>query len=363
MCSKYFSDSEATTEIAENSWIIPALGHNKTAHEAHAATCTDVGNRAYWSCDRCGKFFSDEACTTEIAENSWVIPATGHQWGEWIIDTEPTCTAAGSQHRVCENNPQHTEEESIPATGHNMSFIAGVPAKCEETGIVAHYHCDNCSKDFEDEAGTTELQTVVIPVLCHDWSAEWTHGEIDNVHYHWHACSRCDAHGNQAACSETAIYEHDAEGHWQVCSVCDALLSDKAEHVWDDEVRYDSERGLHYVECTVCAERLYDELAEVSVGDFVIRTGDNPPMGIMTVTEESGGTVLRIRYVAEEGESITALRCRYLSDGEWSPYIEQGADGSFVMSVTAGTEYRIVLEAETAEGRSEYIKVVMSVTN
>lgn len=141
------------------------------------------------------------------------------------------------------------------------------------------------------------------------------------------------------------------------------MLSDKAEHVWDDEVRYDSERGLHYVECTVCAERLYDELAEVSVGDYVIRTGDNPPMGIMTVTEESGGTVLRIRYVAEEGESITALRCRYLSDGEWSPYIEQGADGSFVITVTQGTEYRIVLEAETAEGRSEYIKVVMSVTN
>ena len=452
VCSKYFSDSEATTEIAENSWIIPALGHNKTAHEAHDATCTDVGNSAYWSCDKCGKYFSDEACTTEIAENSWVIPATGHAWGDWITTTEPTCTTSGVRQRVCAHDANHKETETIgalghnmsfvaevpakceetgivahyhcetcdknfedeagttelqtvviPATGHqwgewtitiyptcttagerericahdathkqtetigalghNMSFVAEVPAKCEETGIVAHYHCDNCSKNFEDEAGTTELQTVVIPVLGHDWSAEWTHGEIDNVHYHWHACSRCDAHGDEAACLDTAVYEHDAEGHWQVCSVCDALLSDKAEHVWDDEVRYDSERGLHYVECTVCAERLYDELAEVSVGDYVIRTGDNPPMGIMTVTEESGGTVLRIRYVAEEGESITALRCRYLSDGEWSPYIEQGADGSFVITVTQGTEYRIVLEAETAEGRSEYIKVVMSVTN
>lgn len=54
--------------------IIPALGHVLTAHEAQEATYDAAGNSAYWSCSRCGKFFSDAEATTEINENSWVIP-------------------------------------------------------------------------------------------------------------------------------------------------------------------------------------------------------------------------------------------------------------------------------------------------
>ena len=53
---------------------IPALGHNMTAHAAKDATFEAAGNKAYWSCDRCNKFFSDAEGKQEIAENSWVIP-------------------------------------------------------------------------------------------------------------------------------------------------------------------------------------------------------------------------------------------------------------------------------------------------
>ena len=53
-------------------------GHPLTAHAAVAATCTTAGNTAYWECEICHKYFSDENGVTEIAANSWVIPATGH---------------------------------------------------------------------------------------------------------------------------------------------------------------------------------------------------------------------------------------------------------------------------------------------
>ena len=53
---------------------IPALGHNMIAHAAKDATFEAAGNKAYWSCDRCNKFFSDAEGKQEIAENSWVIP-------------------------------------------------------------------------------------------------------------------------------------------------------------------------------------------------------------------------------------------------------------------------------------------------
>lgn len=56
---------------------LEAHGHLLTEHPATDATCAD-GNTAYWSCsdEGCGKFFSDANAENEIAENSWVIPAT-----------------------------------------------------------------------------------------------------------------------------------------------------------------------------------------------------------------------------------------------------------------------------------------------
>ena len=64
-------------------------GHIMTKTEAKAATCTEDGNCAYWTCTVCGKYFSDEAGTAEIEKDSWVIPATGHTF------SGSTCTVCG----------------------------------------------------------------------------------------------------------------------------------------------------------------------------------------------------------------------------------------------------------------------------
>ena len=76
-CGKYFSDAEGTDEIEENSWVISALGHNLTGTAAKDATSTEAGNTAYWTCEACGKYFSDAQGDTEIEEGSWVIPPLG----------------------------------------------------------------------------------------------------------------------------------------------------------------------------------------------------------------------------------------------------------------------------------------------
>lgn len=62
----------------EETMIVPSLGHSMTATAGKAATCTEAGNSAYWTCSRCHKFFSDAAGKTEIAKDSWVIAALGH---------------------------------------------------------------------------------------------------------------------------------------------------------------------------------------------------------------------------------------------------------------------------------------------
>ena len=83
--------------------------HSATYHAATAATCTTAGNSAYYSCS-CGKYFSDKACTKEIAKDSWVIKAKGHNFGTptytWSKDNL-TVTAT----RVCKNDANHKETE------------------------------------------------------------------------------------------------------------------------------------------------------------------------------------------------------------------------------------------------------------
>ncbi len=51
-----------------------------------------------------------------------------HNWGEWVITQEPTCTKAGSKTRTCDGCGS-TETVSIPATGHHY-----VNGKCENCG-------------------------------------------------------------------------------------------------------------------------------------------------------------------------------------------------------------------------------------
>ena len=67
------------------------LTHMLTKTEAAPATCTEFGNVDGWTCDVCGKHFKDENGITEIEESEWIIPATGHSYGD-----DGHCTACGA---------------------------------------------------------------------------------------------------------------------------------------------------------------------------------------------------------------------------------------------------------------------------
>lgn len=50
--------------------------HQAVKVEAKEATATEAGNIAYWYCEGCGKYFSDEALTKEITKDATIIPAS-----------------------------------------------------------------------------------------------------------------------------------------------------------------------------------------------------------------------------------------------------------------------------------------------
>ena len=175
-CEKYFSDAKGTTEIEKDSWVIPAAGHKLTETKAKAATCLADGNSAYWTCSECGKYFSDAEGTAEINEGSWVIEKTGHAWGDWIELVKATCGQSGARYHICGNNPLHVEIEQIPASGeHKLTRVEAKEADCAEAGNSEYWTCSECGKCFSDAEGTTEIEkdSVVIPATGHDWE-DWT---------------------------------------------------------------------------------------------------------------------------------------------------------------------------------------------
>lgn len=55
--------------------------------DAKESTCTESGNRAYFTCTDCDKVFTDAACTAETTVEAQVIAPLAHDWGE--VCTEP----------------------------------------------------------------------------------------------------------------------------------------------------------------------------------------------------------------------------------------------------------------------------------
>lgn len=132
--------------------------HKLTKTDAKAATCTEAGNEAYWTCSGCGKYFSDENGINEIEKDSWVLKTLGH----------------------------------------DMTKTDAKEATCTEDGNNEYYTCSRCGGVFKDEAGTqaTTVEAETLKKLGHDWSNKngicaVCHTKCDRVHKPGTTCSVC----------------------------------------------------------------------------------------------------------------------------------------------------------------------------
>lgn len=134
----------------EETMIVPSLGHSMTATAGKAATCTEAGNSAYWTCSRCHKFFSDAAGKTEIAKDSWVIAALGHDEATRAA-VAATCYASG---RTAETYCKRcglviTPSTVIQATGKH-TYENGVCSTCGVKNPLADVKGDTIKVDSKD---------------------------------------------------------------------------------------------------------------------------------------------------------------------------------------------------------------------
>lgn len=147
---------------AEETQTIPALGHSMTAVAAKAATCTEAGHSAYWSCSRCGKFFSDAAGKTEIAKDRWVIAALGHDEATRAA-VAATCYASGHEaDTYCKRCGMVINAgANIPATGKH-TYVNGVCTVCGVKNPTANVKTDDIKVDSKNDTLVKDSSGLVI---------------------------------------------------------------------------------------------------------------------------------------------------------------------------------------------------------
>ena len=237
VCGKVLSSTSTT----------PALGHEKTHHEAVAAKCTEDGTVEYWSCSRCSKNFSDEDCTKLL--DSVTAPKTGHSM-TYNKAKDATCTEDGNiEHYHCsscnknfadkDGNSEINGNVVIGKIGHSMIHHSAESATCTKDGNVEYYHCSNCNKNFGDNTGTNVIDNVV----------KTKTGHTEEI-----------LSGKAATCTETGLTEG------KKCSSCGEILTVQetipanghsygtTEYKWTDFTACTATKT-----CTVCGHAVTDE--------------------------------------------------------------------------------------------------------
>ncbi|MBR4758803.1 MAG: InlB B-repeat-containing protein, partial [Lachnospiraceae bacterium] len=160
---------------------VPATGHTHTYEliTAVEATCTEPGHSQYAKCKGCELMFDAEDHDHQLYESDVIVPALGHDMGEWVIVKEPTETTNGEQRRYCQREGcDHYDIEVLSPVVHKHvpALVPATKATCEEAGNAAYYRCEGCGKWFADHDCMKEITdpaSVYIAPRGHNWG-DWT---------------------------------------------------------------------------------------------------------------------------------------------------------------------------------------------
>ena len=178
--------------------------------EAKAATCLEEGNKEYFFCSGCNKYYSNEEGTLETTVEENKIASLGH---DMIIDeaVAPTCTATGlTEGSHCSRCDYKIAQETVPTIGHSYEAVVTDPT-CMAQGYTT-YTCSGCGDSYVGD---------YVDVATHSYEAVVTAPTCIAEGYTIYTCSVCgDSYvGDKVA----ATGKHaDADGD-KKCDGCDAV--------------------------------------------------------------------------------------------------------------------------------------------
>ena len=178
---------------------------------AQAATCTAAGNTEYWV--KGGKYYSDEACTTEITQASTVINALGHDFDSAAyVTTDDTwhwkVCARGCGELSTKVKHNFDNGDCVCGKAAPVEHVAAQAATCGKDGNIEYWV--KGGKYYSNEACTTEItqaQTVIAKTGNHTAASEYTKEEYK----HYHVCTVC---GDPADAKEDHSFTNGT------CTVC-----------------------------------------------------------------------------------------------------------------------------------------------
>lgn len=292
----YVTKEPSCSEVGEKTYICSKCGDTYTEAIATiphnyeetvtAPTCTEQGYTTH-TCVNCGDNYADT-----------YTEATGHDWGEWVIEknatdiengiraryckvcnareteaipkghthvyntsyVEPTCTEEGYTLYVCECGDSY-KTDIIPAMGHNMrDWVVEKAATTEEEGIEKR-ECSRC--DYEE--------TRTIPKHVHNFVlTQKQDSTCVTAGYLIYTCEcgeikeeEIPASGHsyvdtvvEPTCTEQGYTEHK-------CSVCGDVYTDSyTDELGHEEIEVTdieptcTEYGWSHIECSKCHEQL-----------------------------------------------------------------------------------------------------------
>ena len=302
--------------------------HNLTLVTETSATCTTPGNKAYYTCDGCDKWFEDASGSVEITDKtSVIIRATGHtpsgwksdadnHWKEctvvgcgdvidgsteahtasdWITDTAATATTDGTKHKECIVCHRVLENGTIPATGsgeHTHSYGSEWKSDADK-----HWHECSCGAKAEEAAHTAS-----------DWITDTaaTAATDGTKHKECTVCKRVletgtiPATGGEHTHRYSSDWKSDSINHWHECSCGDK--DDVAAHSFKwvvDKEATANKKGSKHEECKVCGyERPAVEIpATGSTTKPTDPTESNPNTGALDDVPQTGDNSNMILWI------------------------------------------------------------------
>ena len=290
-------------DLADPGTVTNPHAHAYTA-SVTAPTCTEGGFTTY-TCTICGYSRTDDA--TPALGHAWQEPTCtepetcsrcgitqgdpyGHDWGDWVVEVEESCTQGGSSYCLCNRCGFRTESVTAPL-GHSLVTTVTEPT-CTERG-VEQTACQRC--DYTEDP-------IYTGALGHDETAAVTAPTCTEGGFTVYTCSRCGAARQSDA---TAALGHSF-GSWETVTASTCVTAGQeqrecvrcghtetrdlplADHNYAATVTEPTctERGFTTHTCTVCGDAYRDTYTDA--------TGHSWDEGtvIREATEDADGEIL-----------------------------------------------------------------------
>lgn len=138
---------------------IPVKSHKLTKTSAKDATCTELGNVEYYTCNTCKKHFSDAEGKKEIEDGRRIIPAKGHHIVEKTVKKR-TAKKEGLLTQSCDVCKTVIKETVLPST--TKTIVLGKSVKLISNPVGCTFKLANekkYSKYFKLDKKTGKITT------------------------------------------------------------------------------------------------------------------------------------------------------------------------------------------------------------